>query len=128
MTPDDPRYARAREQALEFARQRIAKIIAEARARRCLFYKAIANAGSGAVILHSTDAENETFRRTLNCSSFFEKEGFHFNLGEACNIHDEVNELFHAAGGFEEYRIAKFIRQDRRRSKRQTSPLGQLTL
>lgn len=120
MTAHDPRYATARAKALEFVRQRVAKIIGEARERRCLYYKAIADSGSSAVILHFTDAENVTFRRSLNCWSFFEKEGFNFNLDEACKIRDEVNALFHAAGGFEEYRIAKFIRQDKRRSKRQT--------
>ena len=120
MGPEDPRYARALAKALEFTRQRTEKLISEARKRGCLYYKAGEEIGphtSHSVTLHLTDADNIKYRRTISCHSFFEAEGIYFSLDEASRLRAEVDRLFDAAGGFNRYHTAAYVRQERRRKR-----------
>ena len=111
----DLRQDAALAHALEYTGTRIAEVIADARERRCLFYKANDDLNTGMIILSFADAGTQSFRRILNCLPFFDGEGLYFDIAARSQIICEADSLVFASGEFQEYRMAKIVRAAARR-------------
>ena len=113
IVPNDLRDADALTRALEFTGSRVKEITDEARGRKCFFCKSERDRSNGIISLRFSDGASVSFRRTVNCNSFFKASGLYSDFASA-RILAEVDALVFASGEFQEYRIAVNARRMKR--------------
>ena len=113
MAPTPDRRDAAMARAIDQTRERVERIIVEARQRKCFLYKAHVDERSHIINLHFRSGERKQFSQIIDSFSCFDAEGVEFELGDALTIMGEVDALVLGSGEFQEYRAAKSIRGER---------------